>query len=54
MNDEQQNALPCDEKLAFDTDKQAKATAQTAEYQHGTKLKTYLCKHCSLWHLSSV
>lgn len=46
-------ALPCTEKLAFDTQKQAEAAANVAEYQHGTKLKAYRCRHCSLWHLSS-
>jgi hypothetical protein len=46
--------LPCVEKLAFDTRKAANAAAVVAEYQHGTKLKSYLCKYCSLWHLSST
>jgi hypothetical protein len=48
-----ENPLPCADKLAFDTQKQAQAAAVVAEYQHGTKLKTYRCKHCGLWHLSS-
>jgi hypothetical protein len=46
--------LPCEGKLAFDTQKQARAAALTADYQHDTKLKTYHCQHCQLWHLSSV
>ncbi|HVS58156.1 MAG TPA: hypothetical protein VHD60_00245 [Candidatus Saccharimonadales bacterium] len=46
--------LPCQDKLAFDTEKQARAAATTAEYQHGTKLKVYHCRHCGLWHLSSA
>ncbi|MCA9347739.1 hypothetical protein KC930_04140 [Candidatus Saccharibacteria bacterium] len=50
MNEE---TLPCSEKLAFSTSKEAKAAATVAYYQHGTKLKVYLCKHCGLWHLSS-
>jgi len=51
MEDE---VLPCANKLVFDTQKQAQAAATTALYQHGTKLKTYVCVHCGLWHLSSV
>lgn len=46
--------LPCKDKLAFDTQKQAQATATVALYQHGAKLKTYVCRHCKLWHLSST
>lgn len=45
--------LPCSEKLAFDTKKDALATAAAVEYQRGTKLKPYLCKDCKLWHLAS-
>lgn len=45
--------LPCSEKLAFDTKKQAEAAALTANYQHGAQLKVYKCRHCNLWHLSS-
>jgi hypothetical protein len=44
---------PCSDKLAFDTRKQAAAAAVVAEYQHGTQLKTYHCRHCRLWHLAS-
>ena len=46
--------LPCEGKLALDTKKQAVAAATTAEYQHGTKLKVYHCRHCHLWHLSTA
>jgi len=46
-------ALPCADKLAFETKTQAEASALTAEWQHGTKLKVYKCVHCGLWHLSS-
>ena len=45
--------LPCVNKLAFDTKKQANAAATVAKYQHGTALKTYICKYCHLWHLAS-
>lgn len=43
----------CDDKLAFDSKEQAEATAATAEWQHGTKLKVYQCKNCSLFHLAT-
>jgi len=48
------NALPCAEKLAFDTQRQAQGAATVALYQHGTKLHVYQCIHCQLWHLASV
>jgi hypothetical protein len=51
---EDSNILLCADKLAFDTKKQAEASALVADYQHGTKLKVYLCKACGLWHLASV
>jgi hypothetical protein len=47
------DVLPCHEKLAFDTKKQAEAAAVTAHYQHGSVLKVYKCRFCDLWHLSS-
>jgi hypothetical protein len=46
--------LACADKMAFDTKKQAEATALTADWQHGAQLKAYLCPHCNLWHLSSA
>lgn len=45
--------LPCNEKIAFDDQKQAQVAANVADWQHGTKLKPYKCHHCNLWHLSS-
>jgi hypothetical protein len=50
---EEQQPLPCSDKLAFDSRKQAEAAAAVALYQHGTKLRVYLCRHCGLWHLAS-
>ncbi len=50
---EEPTALPCEGKLAFDTKKQAEASAVVADYQHGTKLKVYVCRYCGLWHLAS-
>lgn len=45
--------IPCVDKLAFDTKKQAQDAANVAAFQRGTKLKVYKCRHCELWHLSS-
>jgi hypothetical protein len=53
MFETDENPLPCADKLAFDTPKQAQAAAVVAEYQHGAQLKMYRCKYCGLWHLSS-
>jgi hypothetical protein len=53
-NDDDEPALPCSQKLAFDTLRQAAAAANVAEYQHGASLKPYRCDHCGLWHLASA
>lgn len=45
--------LPCSNKLAFDTEKEAIAAAVTVKYQHGSTVKPYVCTHCGLWHLAS-
>ncbi len=50
---EEQVPLPCTDKMAFDTQGAAEASALTVSWQHGTTLTAYLCQHCSLWHLSS-
>jgi hypothetical protein len=50
---EDQEVLPCAEKLTFDTKKEAEAAALVANYQHGARLKVYVCTYCGLWHLSS-
>ncbi len=46
-------ALPCADKMAFDTQAEAEGAALTAEWQHGGSLKVYRCRYCNLWHLSS-
>jgi len=46
--------LPCADKLVFDTERQAAAAANVAEYQHGANVRPYVCRYCGLWHLSSV
>ena len=53
-SDSDLQTLPCADKLAFDTPTAAQAAANVADYQHGTKLRAYHCRHCSLWHLSSA
>lgn len=53
MIDEETAGLPCADKLSFDTKVQAHASAVVAGWQHGVKLKVYLCKNCELWHLAS-
>ncbi len=45
--------LPCVDKMAFDTRRQAEAAATVLRWQRGTKLKAYACRHCSLWHLAT-
>jgi hypothetical protein len=45
--------LPCKDKLAFDTQIQAAASANVVHYQHGTMVRPYVCRYCGLWHLSS-
>lgn len=50
---EESAPLSCADKLAFGTKKAADAAALVADYQHGTKLKSYRCRHCGLWHLAT-
>lgn len=54
MSDDK-TVLPCSEKLAFETYRQAKAVAVTSAYQRGSKpgVKPYKCQHCGLWHLAT-
>lgn len=53
MEYEEEPVLPCHDKLAFDTKKQAEATANLADWRYGSKVHAYLCRHCNLWHLAS-
>ncbi|MBW3569277.1 hypothetical protein KY385_04070 [Candidatus Parcubacteria bacterium] len=48
-----EKTLPCGDKMAFDSQKQAQAVATTLAGERGIKLKAYPCSHCQLWHLSS-
>ncbi len=54
MDYQESTQLPCADKLVFDSKLQANAAANVAEYQHGTVLKSYRCRHCHLWHLASA
>lgn len=45
--------LRCKEKASYKSKKEASAAAVVAQWQHGSKLKIYLCKYCNLWHLAS-
>ncbi len=53
MKENEEQGLPCYEKVAFDTKKEAAAAGLTADWQHGATLKAYRCRYCSLWHLAS-
>jgi hypothetical protein len=46
--------LPCADKLAFDSPEAAQATGTVSEWRYGSKLKTYRCKYCRLYHLSTA
>lgn len=52
-DDDQEQKLPCADKLVFDTKEQAEAAATVAEHTYGNKLRPYVCRYCGLWHLSS-
>jgi len=51
--DDQETQLPCSDKLAFSTQKEAETAAIVAAHQYGSVLKAYRCRYCDLWHLSS-
>lgn len=53
-NSDEDPALPCSGKLAFDTKRQAETAANVADYQHGASVRPYACRHCGLWHLAST
>jgi hypothetical protein len=54
MEDKDEAVLPCADKLALDSKKQAEAAATVAFHQHGTKLTPYICQYCGLWHLKTT
>ena len=45
--------LPCANKLAFSSEKEALDQARVIKWQRDMKLKAYKCRYCELWHLSS-
>lgn len=53
MSDDEEEKLPCSEKVVFDTRVEAAAAGMAADWQHGAKLRAYKCRHCQLWHLAS-
>lgn len=50
---DEDETLPCSEKLAFDSEKEALDQARVIKWQRDVKLKAYKCRYCQLWHLSS-
>jgi hypothetical protein len=50
---EDNRPLECIDKIPFDSQKEAATAASVAQYQHGSKLKSYKCRICKLWHLAS-
>lgn len=52
MSDDDQ-ALPCAEKIVYETKSAAEGAAAAADWQHGISLKAYRCRHCQLWHLAT-
>jgi hypothetical protein len=50
---EDENVLPCAEKITYDTKPAAEGAAAAADWQHGASLKAYKCRHCHLWHLAT-
>ena len=54
MNDTtEETEKPCKDKLVFDTKLEAENIALAVDWQRGAKLKSYRCKYCKLWHLTS-
>lgn len=45
--------LACADKITYESKVQAEGGAAVANWQHGVKLKAYLCRYCKLWHLAS-
>lgn len=48
------DVLPCVDKLAFDTKKEAETAATVTAFQRGVLLRVYQCRYCGLWHLASA
>lgn len=45
--------LKCVDKLVFSTQKEALTAATVAQFQYGSRLRSYRCRICKLWHLAS-
>lgn len=46
-------ALPCKDKIAFSTKKEAQGAKTLAKHRYGNNLVIYKCKYCLLWHLAT-
>lgn len=53
IDQETTDELPCKDKLAFDTRRQAEASANVVFYRYGSTVHAYICRYCRLWHLAS-
>ncbi len=51
--DSDSNVLPCADKIAFETKKDAQTAATVALHRYGGGVKPYRCRYCDLWHLAS-
>lgn len=49
----QENALPCADKITYESQSEAVGAAAAVEWQRGTSLKAYVCRYCQLWHLAT-
>lgn len=50
LSDMEEKTNKCENKMSFDTEKQAQTAATVAEHQRGVKIKPYHCQKCGLWH----
>ena len=46
-------SLPCKDKIAFDSKKDALGAKALAKHRYGNSLVVYKCKYCLLWHLAT-
>ncbi len=46
-------ALPCEDKLRFDSKVEADAMSVSLRHRYDTKYRSYKCRHCGLWHLAT-
>lgn len=51
--DDNPEALPCADKITYETKDAATGAAAAVEWQRGLGLKAYKCRYCHLWHLAT-